>query len=46
MFTVIGLLVIIAFLVTIGAALGKAPLWLSVMLLCLVELLRILPLGG
>ncbi len=45
MFTVIGLLVIIAFLVTIGAALGKAPLWLSVMLLCLVELLRILPLG-
>ena len=45
MLTVIGLLVLAAFIVTIAAAMSKAPLWVSVLLLCLVELLRILPLG-
>ena len=46
MFTVIGFLVIAAFICTIAAAAGKVPLWIAVVLLCLVELLRILPLGG
>jgi hypothetical protein len=45
MLTVIGFLVIAAFIVTIAAALNRAPLWVAVLLLCLVELLRILPLG-
>lgn len=43
--TVIGLLVIAAFIVAIGAAIGKAPLWVSVLLLCVIELLRIAPIG-
>ena len=43
--TVIGVLVIAAFIVTIAAAMSRAPLWVGVLLLCLVELLRILPLG-
>jgi len=43
--TVIGFLVVAAFVVTVLAAIGKAPLWVSVLLLCLVELLRILPIG-
>jgi hypothetical protein len=43
--TVIGLLVLAAFICAIVSAMGKCPLWVSVMLLCLVELLRILPLG-
>lgn len=46
MLTVIGLLVIAAFIVTIASAMGKAPLWVAVLLLTLVELLRILPLGA
>jgi hypothetical protein len=45
MLTVIALLVIAAFFVTIVSAVGKAPLWVAVLLLCVVELLRILPLG-
>ena len=46
MFTVIGFLVIAAFICAIASAAGKAQLWVAVLLLCLVELLRILPLGG
>jgi uncharacterized protein (DUF983 family) len=45
MLTVIGFLVIAAFIATIVSALGKCPLWVSVLLLCVVELIRILPLG-
>lgn len=45
MWTVAGLLVLAAFLVTIVAATGRAPLWVAVLLLTLVELLRLLPLG-
>jgi len=45
MLTVIGLLVIIAFALTIASAINKCPLWVPVLLLALVELLRILPLG-
>ncbi len=45
MMTVIGFLVVAAFICTIVSALGRCPLWVSVILLCVVELLRILPLG-
>jgi len=45
MITVIVLLVLAAFIVTIAAAINKAPVWVAVLLLCVVELLRILPLG-
>jgi hypothetical protein len=44
MFTVIGFLVIAAFIATIVSAIGKCPLWVAVLLLCVVELIRILPL--
>lgn len=43
--TVIGLLAIAAFVVCIIAAIGRAPLWVAVLLLVLIELLRILPIG-
>ena len=43
--TVIGLLVLAAFVATVVAAMGKAPLYVAVLLLSLVELLRLLPLG-
>lgn len=46
MLTVIAFLVIAAFATTILSAIGKSPLWVSVLLLCVVELLRILPLGS
>jgi hypothetical protein len=45
MLTVIMLLVVGAFLSTIAAAIGKCPLWVPVLLICVVELLRVLPLG-
>lgn len=45
MLTVLGFLIIAAFICAIVAAIGKAPLWISVVLLCIVELLRILPMG-
>ncbi len=43
--TVIGFLVVAAFITAIVSAIGKCPLWVSVILICVVELLRILPLG-
>ena len=45
MLTVILILVIAAFICTIASAVGKCPLWVGVTLLCVVELLRVLPLG-
>jgi hypothetical protein len=47
MLTVLIILVIAAFIVTIAsaAAPGKCPVWVAVLLLCIVELLRVLPLG-
>ena len=45
MLTVFLLLAIVAFVVTIASAMGKAPLWVAVIVLCLIELLRALPLG-
>jgi hypothetical protein len=45
MLTVLGLLILAAFICTIVSALGKCPVWVPVLLLCVVELVRILPLG-
>lgn len=45
MLTVLLLLALAAFVVTIASAMGRAPLWIAVMLLCLIELLAVLPLG-
>lgn len=45
MWSVIGFLVIAAFIATIVNAIGKCPLWIAVLLLCVIELLRILPIG-
>ena len=45
MVTVIGFLVVGAFVSTIIAARGGCPMFVPVLLLCVVELLRILPLG-
>lgn len=43
MLTVNSVLVLAAFLVTIGAAMGRAPLWVAVLLLVVLELVRLLP---
>ncbi len=43
MLTITLLLVLSAFVVTVVAAMGKAPLWVAVMLLVLVHLLAVLP---
>ena len=45
MLTVLIILVIAAFIVTIGSAAspGKCPLWVAVLLISIVELLRTLP---
>ncbi len=43
MFTVTMLLLLATFICTIASAAGKCPLWVPVLLLCLLELLRALP---
>lgn len=43
MLTVTLVLVLAAFLCTIASALGKCPLWVAVLLLCVMHLLAILP---
>ena len=43
MLTVMVVLVLAAFVVTIAAAMNKAPLWVAVLILCVIELLRVLP---
>lgn len=45
MLTVFLILAIAAFVCIIASALGKAPLWVGTLLLCVIELLRALPLG-
>lgn len=45
MLTVIGFLVVLAVVTVIASALNKCPLWVPVAILCLIELLRVLPLG-
>jgi hypothetical protein len=43
--TVLVLLAVASFIVTIVAAMGRAPLWPAVLLLAVAELLRAVPLG-
>ncbi len=43
--TVYLLLALAAFGCTIASALGKCPPWVPLLLLCVIELLRCLPLG-
>lgn len=45
MLTLVLLLALAAFVVTIGAAVGRAPLWVAVLLLTVLELLRAVPVG-
>ena len=45
MLTVFIILAITAFIAAIVSAAGKCPLWVAVVILCLIELLRALPLG-
>lgn len=44
MLTVMFVLVAAAFVCTVVAALGKCPVWVPVLLLCVIELLHVLPL--
>jgi len=43
MFTVTMFMLIAAFVCTIAAAINKCPVWVPVLLLCVLELLRALP---
>jgi len=43
MLSVLLVLVLAAFVAAVVAAIGKCPLWVAVILLCVVELLRVLP---
>ena len=45
MVTVLLLLALAAFVVTVLSAMGRVPLWIAVLLLCVAELLRDVPLG-
>jgi len=44
MLTISILFVLAAFVAAVMAAMGKCPLWVSVILLCVLELVRVLPL--
>lgn len=43
MLTITLLLILTAFVVTMFSAANKAPLWIAVLLLILIELLRVMP---
>jgi hypothetical protein len=43
--SVILLLILAAFICAVASAAGKCPLWVSVILVIIVELLRVLPVG-
>lgn len=45
MFTVFVILAISAFVLTLIAAIGRVPLWIAVIVLCLIALLQNVPLG-
>lgn len=45
MLTVFAVITVAAFIVTVLSAIGEAPLWVAVLLLCVIELLRVLPRG-
>ncbi len=42
--TVLGLLLLAAFVTTIASAMSKCPLWIPVVLLCIVGMIQVLPL--
>ena len=44
MLTVMFILVATAFVCTIVAAMGKCPVWVAVLMLCIIELVKLLPL--
>lgn len=44
MLTVIFVLILAAFICSIAGAMNKCPLWVPLVLLCVIELLRVLPL--
>lgn len=39
------IIAVTAFITTIMSALNKAPPWIAVLLLCIIEMLRAIPLG-
>lgn len=41
--TILTLLIVTAFVVTIAAAIDRAPLWIAVFLLVLIQLMAVLP---
>ncbi len=43
--TILLLLVLAAFVCCIASAIGRCPLWVSVLLLIIIELMRSLPVG-
>lgn len=45
MMTVMIVLAIAALAAAVVSATGHAPLWVSVILICIIELIRVLPLG-
>lgn len=45
MITVMLLLAIAAFICCVASALGKAPLWVAVLFLCVIALLHSVPIG-
>jgi hypothetical protein len=45
MLTVLFVLIVAAFGTAIASAIGKCPVWVPLILLCVVELIRVLPLG-
>jgi uncharacterized protein (DUF983 family) len=45
MLTVTIVLALAALIAAVAAAMNRAPLWVSVIILCLLEMLRSLPLG-
>jgi len=43
--TVLILLVVAAFVCTVVSAMGKCPLWAAVFILCVIEAIRVFPVG-
>lgn len=41
--SIVLLLVLAAFVVTVAAAMGRAPLWVAVLLLVIVALMQVIP---
>ena len=45
MLTVFVILALVALILAVTAATGHTPLWASVIMLCIIELVRALPMG-